>query len=129
MEIETGNLGDLETRGSGWVVGFSPETEEGSGLRFVPDAKDTTGPCIKWMAHLIGDGRGRNKPVNEGRTLSVLVSETGEFRLKFSCDPSLAEGVHEVVLRRHGDYAIWGGGIYHEWTVAEACTIMTIRWK
>ena len=126
MEIEVGNLHDLPTDGTGWVLGFSPWTRET--LRQVSQGTTVDGLCLKWMRHEQGHPRGRDKPISVGRTLSVLVSE-GEFVLEFAHDEHFANGFRQAVLTRCGDFVAWGPGVHHRWAVLSACTIMTLRWN
>lgn len=140
MDIEAGNAGSLDTGGTGWFVGSGPWTHhelssgisgplQGAALRFMPRGEVARDVQIKWMVHPAGDPRGDAKPPSVGRTISLLVSEKGRFRLEFSCRrefPPSGRIVH--TLRRHGDFVIWGPDLHHRWRVEEACTILTVRW-
>jgi hypothetical protein len=130
VEIETGNVLDLDTRGTGWFVGFGEWTRDGSiDLRYLPETIRSRSLCLKWMDHPAGDPRGSAKPPSAGRSLSILVGEAGRFRLEFSDDPGFPEGGTVAhVLARRGDFVAWGGGLYHRWSVEEACTVLTLRW-
>ena len=125
MEIEVGNLNDLPTDGTGWVLGFSPWTR--GTLRQVSRDTSVEGLCMKWMHHGAGDPRGLAKPISAGRTLSVLVND-GEFVLEFASDEAFATDFRRVVMKRSGDFAAWGPDVHHRWFVPAACTIMTLRW-
>ncbi len=130
--IETGNLGELDTGGSDWVVGFggAEGVQAHSPLRSVGPEDLARGPWIKWARHAAGDPGGGDKPVSVGRTLSVLVSPAGLFRVELSRVADFSSPSAQVVeLRRPGDYVIWGAGWHHRWTVVEDCTIMTVRWE
>jgi hypothetical protein len=130
MEIDTGNAYDVDTQGTGWFVGFSPWTltSEG-GLRHVPQDQPVNGLCIKWFDHVTGHDSGNTKPVSEGRTVSLLVNAQAEFHIDFSLSPDFEPGtVRTVVLRRAGDYAAWGAGLFHRWRCIERSTIATVRW-
>ena len=130
MEIEFGNAGEMETRGTGWFIGFSDWTKLGtSGLRHVPASDELTGLCVKWYAHANGHPHGESKPVSEGRSISMLVGPDGEFRIEFAptADFDPAETVVHV-LRRPGDFAAWGAGIHHRAYSGERAVILTIRW-
>lgn len=133
MEIEVGNAGAVETGGSGWFIGFGdwtrgPDPDQGN-LRFLPQDTLAAAVQVKWMAHPAHDPRGTDKPCSEGRTISLLVSEGGCFRLEFSPDPSFSpEGLVRHTLERHGDFVIWGPGLHHRWFVDKPCTILTLRW-
>jgi hypothetical protein len=84
---------------------------------------------VKWMFHPSGDDRGVAKPPSQGRTLSMLVSEKGVFRVQFSEDPEFPTGLTtEFRLGRHGDFALWGERLHHRWFVDADCTILTFRW-
>lgn len=133
MDIEFGNVGALDTKGTGWFIGFSDWTKTNAAgvanLRFM--AQDTLAHTIhaKWMVHPVHDDRGAAKPPSEGRTISILVSESGRFRLEFSLDErfGMAQTLRHT-LEQHGDFVIWGKNIYHRWFVDQACTILTLRW-
>ena len=133
MDIEFGNAGALDTNDTGWFLGFSDWARANiagvADLRFM--AKNSLAHTIhaKWMAHPKGDDRGVAKPPSDGRTISILVSESGTFRLEFSADKNFPAGqVTAHTLQKHGDFVIWGEGIHHRWFVDEACVILTFRW-
>lgn len=133
MDIEFNNVGSLDTGGSGWFVGFSEWARSKlagtADLRYMPELERCHTLCMKWMRHPAHDPRGAAKPPSAGRTLSLLVSKSGRFRLEFSAQEDFSQG--EVVrhtLRRHGDFVIWGENVYHRWFVEQECTILTLRW-
>ncbi|MCS5693257.1 hypothetical protein NZK33_14875 [Cyanobium sp. FGCU-6] len=133
MEIEVGNASAVDTSGSGWFIGYGDWTrsaDRGLGdLRVLPRDALARALQVKWMVHPAHDPRGTGKPLSEGRTISLLVSEGGRFRLEFSTDPSFSvPGLVRHTLDRHGDFVIWGPGLHHRWFVDEACTILTLRW-
>ncbi|HEY2155542.1 MAG TPA: hypothetical protein VGH33_07925 [Isosphaeraceae bacterium] len=130
MKIEFGNASELDTRGTGWFVGFGTWTKDGQlDLRHVPEAARSRGLCLKWMDHRAGDPRGVGKPPSEGRTLSILASDSGRFRLEFSDDPNFLEGRTVChTLARPGDFVAWGKGLHHSWFVDDDCTVVTLRW-
>jgi len=127
----TGNAYSTETGGTGWIVGYSPWTLlSGSGLLHVPTDQPLTGVCVKWFDHPAGHASGPGKPVSVGRTLSILVCDDAVFRLQFSpILEFLPEQTEEVVLRRPGDFAAWGPGLFHRWQAESRCTILTVRWQ
>ena len=133
MDIEFNNAGDIDTNGNGWFIGYSDGAKAGidgvTDLRYMPKDAEAHTITVKWMFHPAGDDRGQTKPPSEGRTISILVSESGNFVLDFS--PSDDFGDPRTVrheLKRCGDFVIWGEGIYHKWSVNNECTILTIRW-
>lgn len=133
MDIEYNNVADLNTGGTGWFIGFSDWARARlagvSDLRHMPAERRSHALCVKWMIHPAHDPRGVAKPPSVGRTLSILVSETGSFRLEFAEDQDFrAQHTQRYTLRRHGDFVIWGEGLHHRWQVDEACTILTLRW-
>jgi hypothetical protein len=84
---------------------------------------------MKWMFHPKGDLLGAMKPKSEGRTISIMVSERGRFRLQFSGHAHFpGADLVEHVLDRHGQFCAWGADIHHRWFVDEDCTILTLRW-
>jgi hypothetical protein len=131
MDLEFRNAYDIDTHGTGWIVGHGDWLQRdarGGQLRYMPQHWCSRSLCMKWMHHPAGDPRGVDKPKSEGRTMSVMVSESGRFRLQFSNDPSFESDVVEHVFDRHGQCAIWGEGLYHRWFVDAECTILTLRW-
>lgn len=133
MDVEFGNAGDVDTEGTGWFIGFSEWTKRGdggaAGLRHMPADALARTVAVKWMAHPVGDDRGAAKPPSDGRSVAILVSESGSFAFEFATDALFSPG-HTVThaLSRHGDFVIWGEGLYHRWIVEQPCTILTIRW-
>jgi hypothetical protein len=62
--------------------------------------------------------------------MSVFISDESQFQVDFSADPSFApEGMVTHTLRRAGDYAIWGAGVFHRAFGIRPATILTIRWE
>jgi hypothetical protein len=129
--IEYGNAGEVTTNGTGWIIGYGPWLAEAV-LRHTPEA--TIRPAegerlevtVKWYSHPRGQRDEANKPSN-GRTISLLVSERGGFRLTFSN----LEKTHftECVLSRHGDFVVWGEGLNHKWVTEYPSTVLTVRWE
>jgi len=138
VEIESGNTASVDTQGTGWFIGFSEWTRNApsdghhhpaADLRFMPRETQAQSLQVKWMVHPVGDPRGESKPISNGRTISILVSETGRFHLEFAPDAGFDPArVERHLLRRHGDFLIWGAGLHHRWWVEETCTILTLRW-
>ena len=130
MQIEFGNAGDVPTNGTGWFIGFSEWARCGDAdLRYIPAGRPATGLCVKWFHHEAGHPNGDPKPVSEGRSISILVGDSGAFRLEFA--PFARFEAHETVvhtLRRPGDFVAWGGGIYHRAFGLQRSCILTIRW-
>lgn len=133
MDIEFDNVANLDTSGTGWFIGFSDWARARlagvADLRYMPADRRSHSLCMKWMTHPAHDPRGVAKPPSQGRTISILVSEGGCFRLDFSASADFRQpDVLRYRLRRHGDFVIWGEGLHHRWYVDEACTILTLRW-
>jgi hypothetical protein len=133
MDVEFGNAGEIFTDETGWFVGFSEWAKTGSAerseLRFMPKEQRSHTLCVKWMFHPACDGRGEAKPPSEGRTLSILVSEGGRFRIEFSERSDFPpEETIGFRLERHGDFFVWGERLHHRWFVDADCTLLTIRW-
>jgi len=129
--IEFGNAGDLDTSGTGWFVGFSDWTRSPPGhLRHVPTGELAAGLCVKWFAHPAGNPNGESKPLSEGRTMSVLVSPASEFRIEFSMSADFApQDTLSHILCRHGDFVIWGPGVFHRAFGIQPACILTVRWS
>lgn len=126
-EIETGNAHDVDTRGTGWFIGFSDWTRGANELRHVPQHEPVTGVCVKWFNHPTGH-ESDSKPISTGRTMSILVTDGSRFEVDFSLTPDFSGEVRTVVLMREGDFAIWGEGLYHRWRCVSRATIATVRW-
>lgn len=128
MEIDTGNAHEVDSQGTGWFIGFSAWTRgSAAGLRHVPKEATVSGLSVKWFHHEPGHESG-DKPVSEGRTASVLVTDGGRFEIDFCIDASFVGEVRTVLLQREGDFAVWGAGVYHRWRCIERATIATVRW-
>ena len=130
MHIDFGNVSMVDTQGTGWIVGFSEWVKTGgANLRYMPQHALAQTLCIKWFHHPQGDPHGSGKPLSEGRSISFLVSAQGRFRLEFSEQADFPAG-HTVthVLATHGDFVMWGEGVYHRWFAEEASSILTVRW-
>ena len=130
MDVEFGNAGKIDTNDTGWFIGFSGWAKCLPGnLRYVSQDAIAKSLCVKWYCHQKGDPNGEPKPISEGRTISILVSERGQFKLDFAPTPDFSEDtVSSHVLCSHGDYVIWGEGIYHRAFGESPSTILTIRW-
>ncbi len=133
MNLEFGNAANLDTEKTGWIIGFSDWTksdkEAGINLRHVPLNSDISNICVKWMHHLAGEFSLTNKPISTGRTISILVNDSGAFRLTFSVNPNFQDATDEsFVLKKRGDFVMWGDGVYHKAKTEKDSTILTIRW-
>ncbi len=131
MDIEFGNAAQLDTNGTGWFVGFSEcaKSQIAASLRYMPQDRRAHTLCMKWMQHPAHDSRAAVKPVSVGRTISILVSESGAFRVEFSRRQDFSEDLLiRHILRRHGDFVAWGENLYHRWFADEDSTILTLRW-
>lgn len=133
MDIEFHNAGDLDTGDTGWFIGFSEWAKAGlpgvPDLRYIPKDRRSRGLCMKWKRHPAQDPRGAAKLPSVGRSVSILVSESGRFRLEFSARRDFPENqTAYYTLANHGDFVVWGGNLYHRWFVDEDCTILTLRW-
>lgn len=129
MQIEFGNAAEVETRGTGWFIGYSAWCRGESGLRHMNAEAESAGLCVKWYTHAPGDPNGEAKPISVGRSISMLIGATSEFRIEFAPTPGFdpAETVTHV-LRRPGDFAAWGPGLYHRAFGVQQATILTLRW-
>lgn len=127
MNYVVGNAGEVDTGGTGWFIGFSDWTRY-SDLLHVPKDQGVTGLCVKWYDHPSGQESGE-KPVSEGRTVSILVTGDSAFSIDFSGSPLFEpEGVETVVLQRRGDFVAWGEGLFHRWRSLTPATVLTVRW-
>jgi hypothetical protein len=130
MDLIVGNAQDADTRGTGWFIGFSDWTRHGDpSLLHVPAGAPLDGLCVKWFDHPDGHDSG-DKPVSEGRTVSILVTEGSSFRIDFCDTPDFdPPATRTVWLRRHGDYAAWGAGLHHRWHCETRSVVLTLRWN
>jgi hypothetical protein len=128
--VEFGNVGKIETKGTGWIVAFSDWAKNGgANLRYMNKHALSHTLCVKWFDHPKNDPGGTGKPASEGRSISFLVSEKGSFRIDFSDHKDFpADRMVTHALYQHGDFAIWGEGIHHRWFADEASSILTVRW-
>lgn len=131
MELITGNAYEQDTRGTGWVLGFSDWTRlPQSDLLHIPQGAPVSGLCVKWFDHPGGHASGDDKPLSEGRTWSVPVTADSAFHLDFSVEPGFpADATRNVLLQRAGDWVAWGAGWHHRWRCERRSTIMTVRWS
>ena len=102
----------------------------GSDLLYVPPDQSLSGLCVKWFDHPAGHDSAAAKPVSEGRTVSILVSQGSRFRIDF-CESAdfRSSAVQTAWLQRHGDYAAWGAGLHHRWHCEARSTVLTLRWN
>ena len=131
MDILVGNAEHMDTQGTGWFIGFSPWARKPqSELLYVPKDQPLSGLRVKWFSHEAGHDSGTQKPVSDGRTISILTNSDGQFQLEFSPRPSFdGPDLKTVQLTRPGDYAAWGAGIFHRWHCVQSSTVLTIRWN
>lgn len=134
MDIEFGNVNELDTNSTGWFVGFgdwiSSDSSGDLNLRSIPPGVSLSDLCVKWMVHRVGDDKGFDKPISVGRTVSILVSDSGGFHLDFSKEENfLLDGTKNYSLKNHGDFVIWGADLFHRYRADVDSTILTIRWK
>lgn len=72
---------------------------------------------LKWATHGKGDKKevGPDKP---GMTITILVK--GEFKIVFPDK--------EFLLKRPGDFVLWGQGYAHGWKAVKQSLMFTVRW-
>ena len=130
LGLEIGNAGALDTRGTGWWIGFSDWTRDGgANLRHMPPGLAALGLSAKWYDHPAGHPNGEAKPISEGRSVSLLVSEHGGFRIDFSRDAAFPSGhTFTHLMRRRGDFVAWGAGLHHRAFGLQDSCILTLRW-
>lgn len=130
MNVEFGNAGSIDTNETGWFIGFSEWMKsDPHNLRFIPRDLSLNSLCVKWGLHTVGSPNGEEKPISEGRTMSMLVSERGRFRLNFDNKRDFSSGeMKSFLLEKHGDFVIWGPGIYHSAYCEQDSAILTLRW-
>ena len=109
---------------NGWLVGFSAT----SALRFMPKEAKASEIAIKWYEHDPAESErmGKNKPISQGRSISILVNEGGRFEVRFWKDNP--DDPLVVLLTKSSDFVIWGPGVNHEWRCLAPATILTVRW-
>ncbi|WP_283139574.1 signal peptidase I [Rhizohabitans arisaemae] len=107
----TGNATEDADRHRGWLMGHFIDPGAG-GVR-------STGALeVKWGTHPAGERRPEWSTDEQRTTLLMLIQ--GRFRLDLT--------VGEVVLKRQGDYVVWGPGIDHSWEAEEDSVLLTVRW-
>jgi hypothetical protein len=104
-----GNAADDGNARRGWFVGHFMDPDD---VRMTKDVE------VKWGIHPAGERRDAWNG-DEHRT-TVLLLVHGGFRI------NLSTGSH--LLRRRGDYAMWGPGIGHSWQAEQDSVVITIRW-
>jgi hypothetical protein len=129
--VEFGNANNFSPQGGGWLVGFGENFKTPTLRRMAKNAlAHTIG--LKWMVHKRGDPKGINKPISDGCTISILISERGDFHLEFSTSGNFNVKGEDVYAEHHltqfGDFVVWGGDIHHQWSVPADSTILTVRW-
>lgn len=108
----TGNAADDSGQHRGWLLGhfIDPATAA---------VRSTEAVEVKWGIHPAGQQRPGGWTAGEQRsTLVLLVS--GRFHVELA--------IRDVLLRRQGDYVVWGPGIDHTWRADEDSVVVTIRW-
>ncbi len=131
MHLESGNLSELDTEDTGWFIGYSDWTRSAElNLRHMPFNVTSKGLCVKWYSHVPGYPNGELKPISTGRTISILVDNTGEFKIEFSNSPQFEQELTKsVILKSLGDYVIWGEKLFHRAYCLAPSTILTVRWE
>jgi hypothetical protein len=131
LPVEFGNAETTETSGTGWFIGFGAWAKNGnSELRYIPQELGSQGLCMKWYVHPAGHPNGEDKPLSTGRTVSILVSARSHFELEFSRTANFdPDSTASHTLRKVGDFAIWGPGVYHRAFGRQEATIVTLRWE
>jgi hypothetical protein len=131
LPVEFGNAEGVNTGETGWFIGFSEWTKSAPhSLRNIPTGAQTAGLCLKWFTHAAGDPSGQQKPINTGRTVSILLSRESEYQLDCSSNLDFEPDLSIThTLRRAGDFVIWGADVYHRAFGIQPATILTLRWE
>ncbi len=131
MDLEFGNAGLVDTNGTGWFLGFSEWTKsEQSFLRYIPKDYLAKSLCVKWHVCERGDPNGEEKPISEGRSMTILISEFGQFQLDFDRESQFSpSSMESYTLTKQGDFVIWGSGIYHRAFCFDKSVLLTLRWQ
>lgn len=136
MRMRAGNAAAFVNRYAkrkGWFIGHFI-TERGRG-----DPGRTSDVEVKWGVHQKEEPKGKWTS-DAATTMSILVR--GRFRITFGEARAAPKGradagppqvkpstVRKRVLRKPGDYAIWGPGVAHTWAALENDTVvLTVRW-
>ncbi|MEU6578984.1 signal peptidase I [Streptomyces sp. NPDC046805] len=107
--VYVGNAGEDAVLDRGWLLGHFKEAG---------DARHSDAVEVKWGVHPRGDVRGQWVRGEQRTALLVLIS--GRFRVEL---PG-----RSVLLRRQGDYVVWGRGVDHSWVAEEESVVLTVRW-
>jgi hypothetical protein len=109
--ISHGNAADRGRESRGWFVGHFVD-----GPASPPER--THDVEVKWGNHSAGQARGAWAKSRTATTLLVLLH--GRFHV-------LIED-NEFVLKRPGDYALWGPDLAHTWRAEDQSIVLTVRW-
>lgn len=107
--VYVGNAGHDAPLDRGWLLGHFKDPG---------DPRHSADVEIKWGTHPPGDRRAQWATGEVRTALLVLIS--GRFRVEL---PD-----RTVVLRRQGDYVVWGKGVDHSWVAEEESVVLTVRW-
>ena len=108
--VYVGRAGEDGAGNQGWLLGH-----------FMPagDPRNSDDVEIKWGVHPAGDRRAAWATGEKRTALLVLVQ--GAFNVELRD--------RTVVLRRPGDYVVWGPGEDHSWrALVDGTTVLTVRW-
>lgn len=104
-----GNAADDAPAHRGWLVGHFLPTDD---IRHSDDVE------VKWGVHPKGDERTGRVETEHRTTVVLLVS--GRFRVDLD--------IGQVILKRTGDYVMYGPGVGHSWFAEEGSVVITVRW-
>ncbi|MCX6729889.1 MAG: signal peptidase I [Candidatus Portnoybacteria bacterium] len=109
QEIKFGNAHD-DRNALQWLMGHFIKPQ--SNLLFDEKLE------IKWGEVKAGYDNGQWSKSNYAKTIAILVH--GEFIMSFQNQ--------DVVLKKEGDYVIWGPGIVHMGKAVKDTVLITLRW-
>ncbi|WBB81160.1 signal peptidase I [Micromonospora sp. WMMD882] len=107
--VYVGNAGPDGAGNGGWLLGH---------FMADGDVRHSAEVEVKWGVHAAGEARARWATDERRTALLVLVS--GAFRVEL---PD-----RTVLLRRPGDYLVWGRGVDHSWYAERDSVLVTVRW-
>lgn len=108
-----GNAAVDQVRNTGWFLGQFVPLE--LGLRHQSEVE------LKWGIHPDGEKRSHPWANGNGTTISVLIR--GALRVAFH----IGETPQVVILRKEGDYIVFGPDVVHSWEAIGDTVVLSVR--
>ena len=111
--FHVGNAALDQVRDTGWFVGQFVPAE--LGLRHQSDVE------LKWGIHL--DGEKRSHPWANGNATTISILIHGSLQVVLH----VGETRQEAVLRKQGDYIVFGPDVVHSWEALGDTLVLSVR--